>query len=115
MLRLLELQATTDQPLRPLHPPSTTGSSDDLQAASGGGGPGGTWPRPAKKRSSEDAMNIWELTRSLAREKSDLADQLARLTAHSSRDASYQASSSYLARPLLSWSLVVATRAVPTL
>ena len=60
-------------------------------------------------------MNIWELTRSLAREKSDLADRLARLTAHSSRDASYQVSSSYLARPLLSWSLVVATRAAPTL
>ena len=36
-------------------------------------------------------MNIWELTRSLAQEKTDLADQLARLTAQpGSRDASHQ-------------------------
>ena len=35
-------------------------------------------------------MNIWELTRSLAQEKTDLADQMARMTAHGSRDASYQ-------------------------
>lgn len=69
---------------------SDCGSSDDLQSV-GAGGPGNTWPRPNRKRGSEDAMNIWELTRSLAREKSDLADQLARLTAQSSRDASYQA------------------------
>lgn len=53
---------------------------------------GGTWPRPSKRRSDEASgkMNIWELTRALEREKTDLADQLARLTAHSSRDASYQ-------------------------
>ena len=35
-------------------------------------------------------MNIWELTRSLAQEKTDLADQMARMTAHGSRDASYE-------------------------
>ena len=47
----------------------------------------GTWPRLPKRSSrtglygDPNAFDVWELTRSLAREKSDLADQLARLTA----------------------------------
>jgi len=45
----------------------------------------GTWPRMSKRSSSSsqlshDRLDVWELTRALAREKSDLADLLARMT-----------------------------------
>ena len=63
---------------------------EQLQAPGSSAAPSsGTWPRLSKRSSrgnlqsrlsSHDRLDVWEITRSLAREKSDLAEQLARLT-----------------------------------
>ena len=63
-------------------------TNDDPDASSSG-----TWPRLPKRSSrsrmaAHDALDVWELTRALAREKSDLADQLARMTAQETDVAS---------------------------
>jgi hypothetical protein len=62
-------------------------SLDKATAVSSGGTVGktssGTWPRLTKRsgRASLRDVDIWQLTQSLARERSDLAGQLARMTA----------------------------------
>ena len=64
---------------------------EEVNGSEGGrGGPrtaSGTWPRLPKRssrasslRDAHDTLDVWELTRALAREKSDLADQMSRLT-----------------------------------
>ena len=45
----------------------------------------GTWPRLSKRSSrtslsTHDTLDVWQMTTALAREKTDLADQLARMT-----------------------------------
>ena len=65
---------------------SEMGDDSNPPNVAGRRGNSGTWPRLPKRSSrtsmahEHDTLDVWELTRALAREKSDLADQLAHMT-----------------------------------